>query len=140
MRRYFAVFVSLLLSSVAALGQARPVSDVRFCQFEIPQGLKQAHATFNVVYGFEVGAEGKPTRVSPALEDKWVGAEKVNACLISWRFTGIPAGAKGTVVFQWKHEVGWERMSVSLPQVMQSVTIEGNRCPYRGCEKEGHPQ
>ena len=140
MSRHFAIAFSLLLLSFAAPCQGPPESDVKFCQFEIAHFLKQGHASFNVVYTFEVDAEGKPTRVSPALEDKWVGHEKVNACLISWRFTGIPTGTKGTVVFRWTHGVGWEWMTVSLPQIKQTVSIEGDRCAYDGCARESPPR
>lgn len=132
------VLIPALLQSQSApkpLTQSpRPQADVVFCQYEISRDLIRAYASFNVAYTFEVNGDGKVGKVKPALHDNWVEQTQVEKCLSAWRFIAIPAGTKGSVVFRWEHAKGWVWMDVSLPQFSQRVAIEGNRCPYSGCD------
>jgi hypothetical protein len=132
MRYCLASLLILLLSSVDTRCQDRPTAHVAFCQFDIGPGWKQAHATFLIGYTFEVDGKGKLTKISPALEDRWVGKQKVSACLSSWEFLGVSAGTKGSAFFQWKHAAGWQWVQVSLPQWSQTVTIQGDPFADRG--------
>jgi len=109
--------------------QQRFTSEVAFCNFELPDEIKRANASFNVSYSFEINEKGEPVKIVK-LHDDYVGEDKVASCLSNWRFHGFRKGGQILANFYWKHGEGWAYVSVSGPEFVQKIKVTGNPCPY----------
>jgi hypothetical protein len=125
-------FVSCLIALAflsSSLLQERVTAEITFCNFELPDQIKTANASFNVSYSFELDEEGQPVSITKVRDD-YVGEEKVTSCLRAWRFRGVRKGAKMVALFRWQHADGWVEVSVSGPDFSQRIKVTGDRCPY----------
>ncbi|MEK6286384.1 MAG: hypothetical protein AABO57_11635 [Acidobacteriota bacterium] len=104
--------------------------ELSFCNFELPDSVKISNASFDVIYSFEIGDDGRPARIAKVLDD-YVGKERVSSCLADWRFQGVQRGLRMIALFRWQHGEGWVHASASGPGLSQRVKITGERCPYQ---------
>lgn len=118
--------LSLLFPSV----EEKTSAEVVFCQFDLAESIKAAHASFNLIYSFKVDETGNPAKIVKVSDD-YVGEDKVTPCLKKWHFSGFSGGATIVVVFRWEHAKGWVDLSVTAPGFSQKIKLEGERCPYQ---------
>lgn len=110
------VIVALLMSLAAGSAYIsvaeQLTSEVVLCGDIVPSELRQANATFLLVYELDTDVAGRVTRVTRARNDVLPDAGLV-ACLQRWR---LPvADAKVTVSMTWEHAKGWTQLAVSMP-------------------------
>ena len=129
--------LSMLMMLLFTPPAQRPTSDISFCQFDMPEVIKRANASFNVTYKFNLDSEGKPTNITK-IRDDYVGEDKVKSCLERWRFRGLPSEVPMAVIFRWEHAKGWVEVSVAGPDFSQKIRLEGDGCPYRKSEGRQH--
>jgi hypothetical protein len=118
----------VLILPISSL-QEKSASEITFCNFDLPKEIKQANASFYVIYSFELNDEGTPVKIVKII-DEYVGLEKVASCLENWRFHGLKNGAHMTASFRWEHAEGWVEAVVTGPDFKQKIKISGERCPY----------
>jgi len=68
--------------------------------------------TFNSLYSFKVNSRGTVEEITK-IRDKFIGEDKVKACISSWQFSGISNKKPFVVYFNWKHGTGWREQRVS---------------------------
>lgn len=123
--------VGLILFTLSALlkgwSSARG-QEVNFCSFPVAKAILQAHATFNAVYEMDVDQHGIPINIR-SVSKQFTKPEDVTTCLAQWK---LPNAAMKhlVVVFEWQHEVGWTKLTISGPGVNITVRLSGVRCPY----------
>lgn len=107
----------------SSASQSALASEISFCKFELPDYIKQAHASFNLIYSFEVDERGYAVRVHKITDD-YVGQEIVSACIGQWRFHGIAKDAKMLMALRWEHGIGWVELSVKGKDFSQVIRIK----------------
>ena len=119
----FLLFLMLLFGGVKAKAQ-----DINFCSFPLSKAILQAHASFNVIYEFDVDQQGVPVNVRPVAK-QFTNLGDVQACLAKWR---LPQSVSTHLVatFEWVHGAGWSKLVVSGPNIKLTVHLTGSECPY----------
>jgi hypothetical protein len=110
--------------------KARPDIQIAFCNFPLRSGLKQANASFNVVYSFTIDPAGKPSAIKKVRND-YVDPNDVISCIEGWRLIGIPAGSAMVTIFRWEHGEGWVALTITGPNLSETIKLTGERCPYK---------
>lgn len=100
------VVVCLAASTANAFGDEQIV----LCDLGVTTQVRNANATFNVIYQLDIGRAGNVTRASKVRND-FLPDEKIAACLTRWKFSG--PGRQATVAFQWKHGEGWISVGIT---------------------------
>lgn len=118
---YQALFLVLVFLFNPSQGGIK--SEITFCNLEVSKNTKRANASFSVIYAFEIDQEGKPSKIQK-IQDKYVGKEKVIACLSEWRFIGLPSGTDLIAFFRWQHGKGWVEVSVVGQDFKQVIKIK----------------
>ena len=120
----------MLTFALVLLGAGRRANgqDISFCSLPLSQAILQAHTSFNAVYTFDVDEHGVPVNIK-AVSKQFTKPEDVTTCLGQWKLQN--AALKHLVVaFEWQHEIGWTKLTVSGPDVNLTVRLSGQRCPY----------
>jgi hypothetical protein len=105
-------------------------SEIIFCQFDLPEVIKNGNASFNVIYKFTIGTDGRPNEIVK-ISDNYVGEDKVLPCLQKWRFHGLNKEGDVVVIFRWEHAKGWVELSIDGRGFSQKISLEGKKCPYQ---------
>ena len=128
----YLVLAFIVLGALTFANQEREKlsAQITFCNFVLSDSVKVGNESFNVIYSFNIGEEGRPTQISRILDD-YVGEARVSDCLSNWRFEGIKKGSHMIASFRWQHGVGWSEVGTSGGGFSQKMKITGERCPYR---------
>jgi hypothetical protein len=98
---------------------------IELCNFELPEIVPRASATFRLVYSFEIGDQGQPINV--IVVDDWGGnilkLEQVASCVTNWRLAGLKTSKPVNMILQWKHSMGWTRFTLANEDVYYSIAI-----------------
>lgn len=125
--RWLVAWTTLLIAGCVS---ADPVqTDIEFCHFDPPGGIKQGRANFSLIYEFELDGSGKVTDVRPLIS-RYVDSEEVAACIKRWTIAGLSADARLVAVFRWVHGEGWVSLGITGDGYDQVIRITGDRCPY----------
>ena len=120
-------FLVLLLAMFCFPGVARG-QDITFCLISLPAAVLQAHTNFSAIYEFDVAQNGIPINIKPVAKE-FTKAAEIETCLQTWRLPESPSKHL-VATFEWQHEIGWTKLTVSGPDMKLSVHLSGNRCPY----------
>jgi len=118
---------SLLIAAPASAGIS---CDIDFCHFQVPRHIKDGNFNFYIVYSFKLNETGHPIEISK-MKNEYVPEEQILSCLRGWSLEDFENGAVFSVLFFWKHAVGWHRLVISGPGFEQSIQLTGERVPYR---------
>jgi hypothetical protein len=124
--RILLLFASIFMALFA--GRAAKAQEIDYCSFSLPKAILQAHASFNVIYEFDVDQHGTPINIKPVGE-QFAKLEGVQTCLAKW---SLPQSASThlVAVFEWQHGTGWTKLAISGPTTKLSIRLSGDRCPY----------
>lgn len=98
------------------------VGEIMFCKFDLPDQIKQAHASFSLIYSFQVDEEGQVVKPIK-LTDDYVGEEIVFACLKNWRFKDVSHDSKMVMLMRWEHGIGWVSLSITGKNFSRVIRI-----------------
>ena len=124
---------SLILLTVLTGGglheSSLPLTEISFCQPELPSHVKDMNASFLVIYSFKVDDEGRATQIS-RVRDEFSDGTGVVECLKKWRLHEEEPDSKTTVSLYWKHAVGWVEMTILGEDIRQRIVRSGDLSPY----------
>lgn len=128
----YLVLAFIVLNALTLTNQEREKisAQISFCNFALSDSVKTGNASFNVIYSFDRGEDGRPIRVTKIFDD-YIGEDRVSDCLSDWHFEGIKKGTHMIASFRWQHGVGWTEVGASGGGFSQKIKITGERCPYR---------
>jgi hypothetical protein len=121
MKWFVSSLILIILPTISM--QEKVQSEITFCNLYMPNELKRANASFTISYAFEIGAEGKPIKISKVIDD-YLSVEKVAPCLSEWHFRGIPQGSKLVASFRWQHGKGWDYLSISGHHYSHKIKLQ----------------
>lgn len=125
--RWLVALTTLLIASCVS---ADPVqTNIEFCHFDPPGGVKQGRANFSLLYELELGDAGRAINVRPLIT-RYVDSEEVAACIERWTIADLPAGTRLVAAFRWVHAEGWVSLTISGDGYDLVIRITGERCPY----------
>src|SRR5262245_8922908 len=99
--------------------------NVEFCQFPLPESLKESNASFTVIFSFRARADGSPAQIT-RLRGKEVDElkdEQVVECLSKWRFEGVGRDTLINVDFRWEHGIGWTEAGIAWKGFSQTIKL-----------------
>jgi hypothetical protein len=104
----FIIFSSLLyLNSAAQTNDSKQRNLLPApCEFSISEAYIQANVTFSDGFIFKTDKTGKPFDIK-RLTGKDLIDEEARECLSRWRFEGFNENTRISIIFTWKHGVGW---------------------------------
>ncbi len=108
-----------------------PLTEIVFCEPEVPDKVMDMNASFNVIYTFELDSAGRPTKTE-RITDRYGTGVGVTECLKEWRLPGQKPGSQVTVFLYWKHGMGWTQMTISGENIRQRISRSGASSPYAG--------
>jgi hypothetical protein len=99
-----------------------PVAEITLCGSIVPQPLREANASFYLMYEIQTDSVGKPRRITKLKNDLLPDTTLV-ACLQKWT---LPSpDAKVVVLMRWEHAKGWTQVNISMPgQTPTQMTID----------------
>jgi hypothetical protein len=135
---FLALLSSIVCVTAGEASQGRTAQSLRmnveFCQFSLPESLKESNANFTVVYSFMAGVDGSPAQIN-RLRGKEIDElkdEQVVECLSKWRFEGVARNTPMNVSFKWEHGIGWTEAVIAWKEFSQTIKLSGKRCQYSG--------
>ena len=132
------VLLTLVTPPAPSAAIAAPVEfSCRACsRAAVREGIREGRLQFSVV------VVGRTTDVGTLDELVARGPEMVDSqailrCLKTWQVRGVPAGAKVTVLLNWKWG-SWRRISVTCGEITQTVELVGMRVSSPTTSWRGH--
>jgi len=123
-----AIIVAAVCSAAPSQAGATDLNVV-FCQFSLSEVHLRMSGKFQLIYDFQVDADGIPSKVG-AVKSFAVDDHMVESCVRQWRLTGFPTETRFRATFNWTHPVGWTSLAVEGGGLHYLLEISGDRCPY----------
>lgn len=119
--------IGLALPGSRAVGSQEPaVSMVEFCDFQVPERVAQANATFTMAFTMVIGEGGQPTNIQ-TVEKHFLDDRIFADCIKGWRLPGT-RGETVRVEFQWVHAKGWTNVGIMGTSFAQRLKIAPAAC------------
>jgi hypothetical protein len=114
---------AVLVACCLAASTANAFSDeeIVLCDLGVSTQVRNANASFNVIYQLDLDSAGNVTRASPLRSD-FLSDKTIVACLKRWKFSR--PRRQVTVVFQWKHAEGWISAAVVDGGTTRTIRFE----------------
>jgi hypothetical protein len=131
---FLAVFGSLGLTSETLVQEPRGsqhIVEIDFCQPAVTKIVRDGHASFQLIFSFDVDERGRPVNISrqPSVPDV-VDEVAASACIKTWQFDTLTNRSSMLAVFDWEHGFGWRSLQVFGKGITYKVSASGVRCPY----------
>lgn len=127
-----AVILSLLALPGVLLAAEKQQRRIQICDFGVPAAVRQANASFTVIYRLSIGVAGHPRRIE-RIKNDFLQDEPFTSCFESWT---LPMGEENvTVTLSWRHGRGWTDMNISGAKFEDSITITPGACKQYGGSK-----
>mgnify|MGYP001323114733 CR=1 FL=1 len=98
--------------------------DLSLRGFEISDVWTQAHATFRIIFEFDIGENFHPTHiqlVSGEREIKSISAAKGG--LAAWTLSGLQPDKKYSMVLVWEHGEGYKTLTLAGEQMNLTIRL-----------------
>ena len=105
-------------------------TEIEICDFKMPHEIARANATFLILYGLQIGADGRPTKVEKIkMENTFpIPDEPFVSCIKGWV---LPvANHRVSVLFQWKHGAGWTQIELSGTDLDYVIKVQPGAFDY----------
>lgn len=124
-----AVVLSLLVVPGLLLAAEKQQRRIHVCDFGVPAAVRQANASFTVIYRLSIGEDGHPRRIE-RLKNDFLQDGPFTSCFQSWI---LPVGEENvTVTLSWRHGSGWTDMNISGARFEDEITIRPGACKQYG--------
>lgn len=98
---------------------------IEFCNFEVPEIVAHANASFPVIYSMDIDSTGTPININKINNhpfEKIMSDDPFLKCFQKWKLP--PSYGKVEIYLNWKHAVGWTSVSLIGKDVVRRWSFQ----------------